>query len=136
MHSTNYFNTFIKIAEDSPVQEGQIPPQKGDKKSIANFQFDMLYENPYHYTSDEIIFEILSIRKGFLKADLEVEREAFFSKGQPCFRTSPLGKRYGWGIHYNEEGKMAIFAADSEEYEKFLNDTSLNHTQAMRSKRK
>ena len=30
--STNYKNTFIEIAEDSPVDVGQVPPVKGDEK--------------------------------------------------------------------------------------------------------
>jgi len=135
MHSTNYFNTFIEIAEDSPADIGEVPPLKGEKKSVANLQFEMLIEHPYVYTSDDILFAVYAMRKEIPKRDLEEERSKFFSKGQPCFRASPLTKRYGWGVHSNEEGKIAMYGVDSEEYKRFLQDDSLEKTKAMRSKR-
>ncbi|UKB86391.1 DUF6157 family protein [Chryseobacterium sp. MEBOG06] len=63
------------------------------------------------------------------------KRHIFFSKGQPCPRTSPLAKRYGFGIHYNE-GKAASFPIEREDYQKFLKDLSITKTITMRSKRK
>lgn len=135
MHSTNYFNTFIEIAEDCPINQGDVPPLKGDKKTVANLQFEMLYDNPYTYTSDEVLFGVFAIRKEFQSYEMEEQRSAYFSKGQPCFRSSPLSKRYGWGVHSNEEGKIAIFGSDSEEYQKFLADDSIKKVKAMRSKR-
>lgn len=136
MHSTNYFNTFIEIAEDSPADSGQVPPVKGDKKSVANHQFDMLYEAPYAYTSDEVLYTVFAQRKGFSQLEWEEQRAAYFSKGQPCFRASPLTKRYGWGIHSDAEGKIAMYPADSAEYQRFLEDDSVKKVKAMRSKRK
>lgn len=136
MKSTNYHNAFIEVAEDCPVQTAEIPPQRGDKLSVANYQFDMIHNTPYQYTSDEIIFKIHVIRKETPKNFLNEEKENFFSKGQPCFRASTLAKRYGWGFHYNEEGKVAIYPVESQEYQQFLNDETLEHRKAMRSKRK
>lgn len=136
MHSTNYFNTFIEIAEDSPNQTAEIPPLKGEKKSVANYQFEMVYDNPYQYTSDDVLFTVFAERNGFAKNELEEQRTAFFSKGQACFRASPLTKRYGWGVHSNAEGKIAVFPAGSPEYEQFIKDESVAKTKAMRSKRK
>lgn len=136
VHTTNYKNTFIEIAEDCPAEKGEIPPVKGDKKSIANLQFEMLFENPYKYTSDEFFFDVFAIRKELLKGDMEGEKQNFFSKGQPCFRASPLTKRYGWGIHNNEEGKIAIYGTETKEYQNFVADNSLKKVMAMRTKRK
>jgi len=34
-HSTNYQNTFIEVAEDCPINTGNEPPTRGDKKSVA-----------------------------------------------------------------------------------------------------
>jgi hypothetical protein len=107
----------------------------GDKKSIANLQFEMLFENPYKYSSDEIFFSVFAIRKELLDGDMEGERLNFFSKGQPCFRASPLTKRYGWGIHNNEDGKIAIYGAETKEYMKFNADNTIKKVKAMRSKR-
>lgn len=60
---------------------------------------------------------------------------ANFSKGQACLRASPLTKRYGWGIHSNEEGKIAIYGADTEEYRQFVLDKTVEKKKAMRNKR-
>lgn len=135
MHTTNYFNGFIEIAEDCPATEGVIPPIKGDKRSVANLQFEMLLDHPYEFTSDEVLFSVFAMRKGFSKDEMEEERQRFFSKGQPCFRASPLTKRYGWGVHSNEEGKIAIYGAETKSYEAFVQDESIKKTKAMRSKR-
>ncbi len=135
MISTNYFSTFIEIAEDCPTTIGEIPPVKGDKKSVANLQFEMLYEPPYEFTSDDILFSVFATRKEIPQEDLEEQRELFFSKGQPCFRASPLTKIYGWGIHSNEEGKIAMYGVESEEYQRFVADESVIKKKAMRSKR-
>lgn len=135
MTSTNYFNTFIEIAEDCLATIGEIPPVKGDKKSVANLQFEILYEHPYEFTSDDILFAVLAMRKEILQEDWEEQRRLFFSKGQPCFRASPLTKTYGWGIHSNEEGKIAMYGVESEEYQGFIADKTVKKIKAMRSKR-
>jgi len=136
MHSTNYKDTFIEIAEDSPTQIGSMPPLKAEKKTVAGLQFDMLYDNPYVYDSDDILFGVYALRKEYLKSELKEQREHYFSKGQPCFRASPLTKRYGWGIHSNSEGKVAMYAAESAEYKEYIKDSSIKKVKAMRSKRK
>ena len=135
MHSTNYFNTFILIADDSPTAEGEMPPLKGEKKSVANLQFEMLYEQPYEFTSDDVLYGVFSQRKGFDQSEIEAERIKYFSKGQPCFRASPLTKRYGWGVHANAEGKIAIYASGSSEYEALMNDDAVQKIKAMRNKK-
>ena len=135
-HTTNYQDTFIEIAEDCPVNHGEIPPVKEDKKTIANYQFDMLIDHPYEYTSDEVLFAVYAIRKDIEPVEWEAEKQGFFSKGQPCLRTSPLAKRYGWGIHSDGNGRIALYGADSDEYRKYIRDDSLKRVQAMRNKRK
>lgn len=134
-HSTNYFNTFIEIAEDCPIDISEIPPLKGGKKSVANLQFEMIYCNPYKYSSDEVLYTIHAQRKEIPEGEFEEQREVFFSKGQACFRASPLTKRYAWGVHSDENGKIAIFEKDSEEYKALVKDDSVIKKKAMRSKR-
>lgn len=136
MHTTNYHNAFIEVAEDCPISAAEVPPQKGMEKTIANIHFEMILENPYKYTSDEVIFGVFAQKNNIPVSELAVAWEKFFSKGQPCLRSSPLTKRYGWGVHSNAEGKVAIFPMESEEYRQFLKDNSLDHVKAMRSKRK
>ncbi|MCF2489458.1 DUF6157 family protein [Dyadobacter sp. CY347] len=134
-HTTNYFDAFIQVAEDSPAKTGEVPPVKGWEKSVANIQFEIISDHPYQYTSDDVLFQTYAIRQGFDQSELDEEREKFFSKGQPCLRASPLTKRYGWGIHSNSEGKVALYGLDSEEYQKFTSDEKLETVKAMRSKR-
>ncbi|MGP8214770.1 MAG: DUF6157 family protein [Bacteroidia bacterium] len=136
MKTTNYFNTFIEVAEDCPIKVSETPPLKNGVKTVANIQFEMIKNNPYKYTSDEILFSVFAIRNNIKDSDIEKELEKFFSKGQACFRSSPLTKRYAWGVHSNSYGKIAIYSTDSEEYKKFSKDKSIRHLKAMRSKRK
>lgn len=135
VHTTNYFDTFIEIAEDCPVSKGDIPPVKLESKTVANIQFEKIINNPYKFTSDDILFEVFAKKNDLTKSEYTKAREQFFSKGQPCFRASPLTKRYGWGVHYDKEGKMAIYGADSPEYEMFSKDKTLKVLKAMKSKK-
>jgi hypothetical protein len=126
----------IEIAEDSAATAGVVPPIKGNKKSVANLQHEMLEGHPYAYTSDDVLFGVFATRNEIAKEALAEERERFFSKGQPCFRASPLTKSYGWGIHSDEAGKIAMYAVDSAEYQRLVADEAVAKTKAMRSKRK
>ncbi len=135
MKTTNYYDTFIQVADDCPVHAAQKPPQKEGEKTVANIQFEMIRNNPYKYTSDDILFHVYATKNKINGKDLEKEREKFFSKGQPCFRSSPLTKRYGWGVHSDSQGKIAIYAVESSEYKRLSKDKNLKHLKAMRSKR-
>ena len=115
IHTTNYFNTFIEIADDCPILRGEIPPEKAETKTVANIQFEMVSKNPYKFSSDDVLFQVFADKNDLTKSEYKEVREQFFAKGQPCFRASPLTKRYGWGVHYDKDGKMAIYGADSAE---------------------
>jgi len=136
VHTTNYFDTFIEVAEDCPITTAELPPVKGEIKSAANIQFELINKNPYKFTSDDVLFEVYAIQKDLTKSELKSAREQFFSKGQPCFRSSPLTKRYGWGVHSDSKGRIAIYALGSAEYKKYLKDGAVKHLKGMRSKRK
>ncbi len=110
--TTDYVNTFIEVAEDCPVAEAEVPPAKGGAKTVAGWHYELIVGHPYEFTSDDVIFEVYAERAGIPPEERGVERERFFSKGQPCLRSSPLGN--GWGTHH---------------------DSSLAHTRAMRSRR-
>lgn len=135
IHTTNYINGFIEIADDCPVKTGEMPPVKGDKRTVANYQFDMLYDHPYKYTSDDLLFTIHALRNDIPKNQWKEARAEFFSKGQPCLRASPLTKRYGWGIHSDKDGKIAMYGSETAEYKKLLKDKTLQVVKAMKSSR-
>ncbi len=129
-------NTFIRIADDSPAQQGLVPKIKdGAEPSLARRHYDLLINHPYEYDIDSFNFEIFCEKNHIDEADRDSHREAFFNKGHPCMRASPLTKTHGWGAHYNSSGKIAIYPADSVAYRKFLNDSDNSVEMAMRSAR-
>ncbi len=133
--TTNYYDTFIEVAEDCPVTSAEVPAARGDSRTVAVMQFEKIAENPYRFTSDEIVFDIYADRAGIPAEQRDAERERYFSKGQPCLRSSPLGKRYGWGTHHDAEGRVAVVPLGSVEYAAFRDSSEVAHTRAMRSKR-
>ncbi|GAB3269318.1 DUF6157 family protein [Larkinella harenae] len=135
VHTTNYQDTFIAVADDCPATQGEVPPSKGDTKSVANLQFELLSKKPYQYTSDEVLFQVYARRNDLAESELATARVHFFSKGQPCFRASPLTKRYGWGIHYDRAGKMALVGVETNAYDNFSKDESVKVLKAMNTKR-
>lgn len=134
IHSTNYFDTFIEVAEDTKANSGIKPPTK-DKKTVAEMQYEMIAKNPYKYTSDDVFFQVFADRKELTKAEYKQAREQFFSKGQPCFRASPLTKTYGFGIHSDSNGKVALVGMETDEYQNFLADEKIKKIKAMKSSR-
>lgn len=135
-HTTNYFNTFIEVAEDTKATSGKKPPSKGDKGTVAEMQYRLLASNPYKYTSDDILFQVFAERNELTNEEYKQAREQFFSKGQACLRASPLTKTYGFGIHCDSTGKIAMYGLETPEYGKFVADEKLKKVKAMRSSRK
>ena len=131
----NYYNTFIEVAEDCPVAAAAVPAPKGAKRTLPVLQYAMVADHPYTYTQDDVLFETYAEHKGIPAADRPAEREKFFAQDQPCLRTSPLAKRYGWGIHCDANGKIALIARESQAYRQLADDPRLKHLKAMRSKR-
>jgi hypothetical protein len=136
MHTTNYPTAFIEVAEDCPAAQAEAPFPKKDEPTIAFLHFDLIHDHPYKYTSDDVIFTTFAVRNAIPAAEYAAEREKFFSKGQPCLRSSPLGKRFGWGIHSDENGRVAVYPLGSSEYERLRADPAVKHLRAMRSARK
>jgi hypothetical protein len=99
-------------------------------------QYELIKLNPYKYTSDELIFKLHVVRNQISDEQEAIARERLFLRGQACMRSSDLAKKYGWGIHYNENSRMAIYAVDSIEYSEFKIDPSIVHKKAMRSVKK
>lgn len=131
----SYKNTFILISEDSPVTSAVIPKPKNEKPTIAYIEYDLMYNNPYKYTQEDVQFKTYLVKNQIKSNQLEM-REQFFTTSKACFRASALVKKYGWGIHYDEEGKVAIYDANSDKYKEFLQLEGITVLKGMRSKRK
>jgi hypothetical protein len=132
----SYKNTLITISEDSKVSSAKVPVIKNEKPTIAYIEHDLINNNPYKFTQEDVQFKTYLI-KNQMEAENSAElREQFFSKSKACFRASPLVKNYGWGIHYNNQGKIAIYDVNSEMYNQLLKQDDITKLKGMRSKRK
>lgn len=132
--TTDYHNTFISVAPDCPRESAEVPPERKNK-TIARQQYEMLADDPYVDTSDDVVFSVYADRNDVPADERAEERETFFYRGRACLRSSPLAKRYGWGFHFDEDGKVALYAVESDEYEKYANDEDVTQLKAMRSSR-
>lgn len=135
----SYTNTFIKVADDCPVDKSETPLSKKDKKPLHLIQYELLKENPYKFDHEGLIYEVFvkhkEIPEKVLEKDAEKIKTELFSKGHPCLRASALTKRYGFGAHYDEKGKIAIYPMESKEYEAFMADETVKVISAMRTKK-
>ena len=138
-HTTDYRDTFIAVAEDCPAAAGTVPPARSNP-SVADRTYRMISEHPYAFTSDEVIFAVWADRQGIAEAERPQVRADFFAAGRPCLRSSDLGKRYGWGIHADSDGRTAAYGVETSEYARLATGTGpsgepLTVLRAMRSRR-
>lgn len=130
--STNYYSTFITASPDSKAKKGVIPPKEG---SIASLQLAMLLKKPYALTSDDILFEVHATRNQVSPTERARERKKFFEKSHACLRASPLVKQYGWGLHHDEVGKVAVYGIETKAYREFSKRSDLKIVNGMRTSR-
>ncbi|WP_075619247.1 DUF6157 family protein [Paenisporosarcina indica] len=137
----NYYNTFISIAPDCPATHSTVPPVKKAGRTKPAIEYDLLSNNPYTLTQEDLLFEVHVQHKSIPEEEMITQgdrlREGFFGKSHACFRASMLGKKYGWGIHFNAEGKAALIPLESPEYQRFVNGEieNVKILKAMRNKR-
>jgi Family of unknown function (DUF6157) len=84
--------------------------------SIAGLEHALLIEAPYQYTCEELILNVHRYHKSIDDTELDAFKSFLFAKSHPCMRLSMLTKRWGWGVHYNELGRLAIYVAETQEY--------------------
>jgi hypothetical protein len=129
-----YRAAFIEIAPDSGASRGGEPPQRDEKRSVARIEFDLISSAPYVHTEEDVQYAVHLERS----ADAGVpalSRVEFFSKSHACMRASALPKRYGWGVHFDSDGRVALVPVSDERYRELACDPGLSHLFAMRSKR-
>lgn len=138
MSTTNETGAFVRVAPDCPATVAQIPPQRATAPTVAQLQYEILIDAPYRYTSDDVLFLVHAARAGFDLDDVEetaAARAEFFGTPQACFRASPLTKRYGWGLHHDDQSRLALVPLGSDRYAELAADAELKQLEAMRSRR-
>ncbi len=135
----NYINTFIEVAADSKATQGSAPKPRGDKPTIAELEYALIAKQPYQHTQEDVQFHVHATRTGLParlpKSEVATLRQAFFAKPMACMRTSPLAKNYGWGLHFNAQGHVALVSVNTPQYTLLKQEPSVAHTRAMSSKR-
>lgn len=111
----DYADTFIAVAPDGDVPP-RVPAPRGGKPTVASATWEMIHDRPYGHTSREVIFGVFADRQGIPADERAAAQEAYFSVGRPCLRASDLGKKYGWGIHADADGRLALYPNGSAKY--------------------
>ncbi len=120
LESVDYVETFIAAAEDCPVEAGMEPPRQLGRPSIAARTYEMIAAQPYRFTSADVLFGVFADRMGIAAGQRAAARAAFFARSQACLRASDLGRRYGWGLHADAAGRVALYGRESPEYAALL----------------
>ena len=112
-----------------------MPRAKAGKRTKPVLEYELLAAHPYEYTEADVAFETYARLHGIPVEERAKARDGFTSKGHPRLRVSALAKRYGWGIHVNAEGKVALVAVESPDYQRLLRDPHVRKVKAFRSRR-
>jgi len=104
-------------------------------------QYEFLTDQPYVLTLEDLMFAVHVRREGLSKTEAKSRtaeiRTKLFGKSYPCMRASLLAKKYGWGVHHDAMGRIALYGVESEEYRRFARGAvkEVAVVVAMRSKR-
>lgn len=140
----SYVDAFIRLAPDCDLKQAIDPTAKprakaDGKRTIAELEYVLLADAPYELTEADVHFAVHVARLGLSQEEFASQekklREEFFARPRACFRASPLPKKFGWGIHYDSQGRLAIYAVESDAYRRLASDPSLKQLAAMRSSR-
>jgi len=136
--TVGYVNTFIAVAEDCRATTGEVPAARASGPTVAAVQYAMLTAEPGRWTQEDVLLASspgVRGRDDLSEEELERLRAEYFSEPRACLRASPLPKTFGWGLHYDAEGRITLHARDSAEYARLSSDESLTQLRAMRSSR-
>lgn len=98
----------ILIAEDCPVSEGTEPKVKRKQDAVHILQYEELSSRPYTYSYPDFKRRIHVERRG--KDPNSLKLNAY------DMRRSLLPKQYGWGIHFDENGKVGLVGCETDRY--------------------
>ena len=133
-----YRDTFIAVAEDCRAMTGEAPPPGRNGPTVAGVQYAMLTGDPGRWTQEDVLLAsapAVRSRPDLDDEELDRIRGEYFAQPRACLRASPLPKTFGWGLHYDAEGRITLHAVDSPEYATLSTDTTLTQLRALRSSR-
>lgn len=93
-HTTNYADVFITVSEDTKTLSSKTPKPG----TIAYLQYQLITENPYQFTSDEIMFKVHAMRTPGVKENSQKDYLEFFLRQRPASGLlhwlSPMGSEF------------------------------------------
>lgn len=133
-------DTFVLVAPDCPASAAIVPRARASGPTVAALQHELLTARPYALTLEDLMLAVHVRREGLTPAAAAARaaeiRAQLLGKPYPCMRASPLPKTYGWGVHHDGEGRIALYGVESEEYARFAaGGPGLRLVTAMRNKR-
>ena len=134
-------NQFVRVAPDCKATAAVVPVPKGGKDTVPVIQHRLLTTEPYSFTLEDLIYETHVLRLGLTAAEAKARKKEIwrelFAKSHACMRASALPKQYGWGVHYDDRGRLALVPVESAEYRRFAAGEveGVEVTQAMRTRR-
>jgi hypothetical protein len=136
----NYYNTLIAVADACSQSNAVVPTPRAGKQTVATVQFDLIAENPGGLTQEDVLFETWLLRQEAEPPSEEERAELrarFFGRSQACLRASPLPKKYGWGLLFDDAGRVRLCPMESAEYQRIVAGEVLGVQvlKAMRSRR-
>lgn len=140
MQNLHYYSTLICVSDDCPVKAAAIPQRRGETPTIPELEYTLLSKSPGKYTQEDVLFEVHLQRLGLSKSEQKAQKaklwKEFFSKSRACLRASSLPKRYGWGLLFDEIGKITLVPMESEQYKTLSRKSSgVTLLKAMRNQR-
>lgn len=133
-----YIDTFISVAEDCKATTGQAPPSRPGQPTVAAIQYAMLSAQPGRWDQEDVLLASAPGVRGrddIPAGELARLRNEYFAQPRACLRASPLPKTYGWGLHYDGQGRITLHGVDTTGYERWAQDASVQPLRAMRSSR-
>ena len=92
--------------------------------AIVMIEYEELSNNPYKYTYEELKHRVHIERRGKKLGELKLDSYRL--------TRSQFLKKWGWGIHIDRNGKLALVGCETSKYKQLLNDTSVDKKRAYR----
>ena len=119
----SYKSTLIEIGLSSRTTPTAPFRKQGDGETRDMVQYRVLVQNPYFYDYESFLHKVHVDERG--KKNLKLDTY----KLEAC----ELAKRWGWCIHADEEGRLALVGYGSDKYNALLKDESIEQKQAYKS---
>ncbi|WP_440890175.1 DUF6157 family protein [Vibrio sp. WZ-1] len=104
----------ILMSQDTIATQSEMPPESD---AITRIVYEVLTEHPYRFTEPELHREVHYERRGMRHLKI----------GSYSIKRSNLLKKYGWGIHKDSDGRLALVASDTDKYVRLSQTVKTSH---------